>query len=246
MAQLQQTITSVLDKAGLERDGRARTWLNREFARRFGPTQREVAKPFTSFSQFGEDAFLHHLLTGKQGTYVDVGSGHPIQGSNTYALYEQGWSGILIDPLAANVELAKQERPRDTIIQSCCGAEIGETKLFTFSTSVYSTTQESRIEVLGEPETVLTSPVITLASLGLAASPEDNVFLTIDVEGDEHAVLDGNDWDRFTPGLVAIEEWDGPLGKPTPLLVRMNALGYSLIGVLGYSSIYRHAKWRSE
>ena len=243
---MRNTITSALDKSGLERDGRVRSWLNKEFSNRFGPSQRELAKPFDSFSQFGEDAFLHHLLDGRLGTYVDVGAGHPIQGSNTYSLYERGWSGILIDPLAENIDLARQERPRDTVIQACCGAEVGQTQLFTYSTSVYSTTHESRIEVLGEPDSVQTSRVITLASLNLIAEPYENVLLTIDVEGDEKAVLDGNDWETFTPGLLVVEEWDGPLGHSTELMIHLDDLGYELIGVLWFSSVYRHREWDKQ
>ncbi|MEI9928867.1 MAG: hypothetical protein WDN44_15790 [Sphingomonas sp.] len=51
----------------------------------------------TSF--FGEDVLLGRLLkTASSGTYVDVGANHPIEGSNTYRLYRQGWTGLTIDP----------------------------------------------------------------------------------------------------------------------------------------------------
>ncbi len=55
-----------------------------------------------SFSQFGEDAMLQSYLRDGPGFYVDVGSGSPTEGSNTYALYLRGWRGILIDPIASN------------------------------------------------------------------------------------------------------------------------------------------------
>jgi len=235
--------TRAFDRIGLERTGTVRTWLNQTYESRFGPTQRDLAPTFTSYSQFGEDAFLDHLLHGRTGRYVDVGAGHPIQGSNTFALYERGWSGVLIDPLSENIELARQERPRDRVIEACCGSESGTTQLLTYSTSVYSTTHEERKDLLGEPEEVRTVDVITLRSLGLEAQATEIVLLNIDVEGDETKVLDGNDWETFRPALVILEEWDGPLGKPTKLMDRMNGLGYDLIGVLGYSSVYRHRDW---
>ena len=50
------------------------------------------------------------------GRYVDIGAFHPIQYSNTYLLYENGWSGVCVEP---NPDLADQfviARPRDIII----------------------------------------------------------------------------------------------------------------------------------
>lgn len=43
-----------------------------------------------SYSQFGEDIQIQRFVQGVRGLYLDIGSGHPIQGNNTYALYKDG------------------------------------------------------------------------------------------------------------------------------------------------------------
>ena len=56
-----------------------------------------------SYSQLGEDlVILNHLeRLGKNikspGFYVDIGAFHPLDGSNTYKLYRNGSSGVVID-----------------------------------------------------------------------------------------------------------------------------------------------------
>lgn len=56
---------------------------------------------FESCSQAGQDRFVYELLirTNLQtlGTFLDIGSGHPIRNNNTIALERLGWSGLLVD-----------------------------------------------------------------------------------------------------------------------------------------------------
>ena len=66
----------------------------------------------SSYSQFGEDAVLQHLLKKSTGTFVDIGAYHPVLYSNTYAFYRRGWSGIVIDPNPRFKKLYRLFRPR--------------------------------------------------------------------------------------------------------------------------------------
>ena len=51
-----------------------------------------------SFSHAGEDLHIISLLNlNRPGFYIDVGSNHPIRHSNTFKLYLNGWSGLLLD-----------------------------------------------------------------------------------------------------------------------------------------------------
>jgi hypothetical protein len=51
-----------------------------------------------SHSQARQDTFAIVASGGKRdGTFVDIGAGHPENGSNTKALEELGWRGILCD-----------------------------------------------------------------------------------------------------------------------------------------------------
>jgi hypothetical protein len=49
----------------------------------------------TSNSQAGQDAFA--LMVARRQTYLDIGAGEPVRISNTKALDDAGWSGILCD-----------------------------------------------------------------------------------------------------------------------------------------------------
>src|SRR5262245_57291508 len=72
-----------------------------------------------SYSQFGEGMILARLFRGRRdpGFYLDVGAYHPIQLSNTYSLYCQGWRGICVEPRAEVVEEFRVFRSRDICLQ---------------------------------------------------------------------------------------------------------------------------------
>ena len=197
-----------------------------------------------SYAQFGEDVFVRHLLSSAQGTYVDIGSGHPISGSNSYGFYELGWNGILVDPVASNIKASKSVRKRDEVIQACIGGAGEGITFFEYDVYQYSTTSEERVEELRglgyEPRSSYVSPMRSLSSLGIRATPADSCFLSIDVEGMEMQVLESNDWDAFRPAVLMIEEWDAPLEKSTPVSEYLRNFGYNVVAVLGPTSIYQH------
>ena len=49
------------------------------------------------YSQAGQDRFVYTIHGDAPGTFLDVGCHHPIYISNTYALEQIGWRGLLID-----------------------------------------------------------------------------------------------------------------------------------------------------
>jgi hypothetical protein len=49
-----------------------------------------------SYSQAGQDRFVHALIPGDVGTFLDIGCAGK-EGSNTLGLEELGWTGILMD-----------------------------------------------------------------------------------------------------------------------------------------------------
>ena len=51
-----------------------------------------------SYGFESEDIFINKYLKNiDKGFYVDIGAFNPIRGSNTYLLYQKGWSGINVD-----------------------------------------------------------------------------------------------------------------------------------------------------
>jgi hypothetical protein len=57
-----------------------------------------------SYSQYGEDLIILDAFAGSQyledepGTFLDIGAWHPTIFSNTRALIERGWAGVIIEP----------------------------------------------------------------------------------------------------------------------------------------------------
>ena len=225
-----------------------RAALNRMYSRVFH-RHRNRPKPFDmkSYAQFGEDVYLRHLLGSGQGRYVDIGSGHPISGSNSYAFYKLGWTGILVDPLASNIQASKSARKKDQVHQACVGEVPAGIHFYEYDVSEYSTTSVERVaelKALGyEPKRQYQSPIIRLSDLEINADSSESMFLSIDVEGMEMEVLESNDWATFTPAVIVIEEWQTPSGRVTKVLEYLGKLDYELVAVVGVSSIYRHRNY---
>jgi len=197
-----------------------------------------------SYSQFGEDIPLLNLIGNGVGTYIDIGAGHPIRGSNTYALYRRGWSGILIDPILANIESARKYRSRDKSICALCGLDEEATWFYEFETYELSTGEESRVRQLAEegvhPSRKYQIRSMSLRSLGMKASPIDRVVLCIDVEGAEMTVLRLNDWASFLPPIIVVEEFAPPWLGLSEIQSLLGSKGYELSDRIGLSSIYIH------
>ena len=51
-----------------------------------------------SYSQYGEDRAIVELFGDHVGRFLDIGAWHPTVFSNTRALFERGWSGVMVEP----------------------------------------------------------------------------------------------------------------------------------------------------
>jgi FkbM family methyltransferase len=233
-----------LDKAGLSPDSPLRAKANDFFVRRQHERHINSIKPRLSYGQFGEDAILQAFLPEETGFYVDIGSGHPIQGSNTYALYQLGWTGILIDPVLSNISLSQQIRPNDQVIHAAVGLTDQEhIEFIEFETYQYSTTSEARAAVivnLGHPvrERYLV-PIRSLEEVVLGANVKKPAVLSIDVEGQEINVLESNNWNTFTPDFILVEDLSPPWEVETVVASFLKSNGYELLAISGVTCLYR-------
>jgi FkbM family methyltransferase len=200
-------------------------------------------RPRHTYAQFGEDAILQSILGDGVGSYVDIGAGDPIRTSNTYALYRLGWRGVLVDPIASNVDRARRFRKGDRVVHAGCGREQGELVFFEYSTYEFSTTSRERVEELQSqgisPKATYSVPIFAMRDLALSGMPSDRSVLSIDVEGMEVDILKGNDWNTFRPRLIVIEEWVSPLKETTEVFQILKSEGYSLAAFTGVTSIYQ-------
>ena len=167
----------------------------------------------TSYAQNREDfliaAFFPDVETGH---YVDIGAADPTQYSVTRLFYEQGWSGVNVEPIPELAERLRAERPRDMVVQAGLGAKEGTATLRQYAGSGLSTTSGEMMDThatRATPETAefedYSIAITTLAAL-LREQPLPHIhFLKVDVEGSEFDVLSGNDWNLFRPELICIE-----------------------------------------
>lgn len=166
----------------------------------------------SSYSQSGEDTALLSYFDSSVGTYLDIGSGHPIHLSNTYLLYRLGWRGICVDPIGTNHFLAKIVRPGDMNVRALVSNEPGPVEFFEMDPSFYSTTDRTIATNLQNGGAALIRqqklPAIPVSSLPFKPKSAEPSVMSIDVEGYELSVLQSVDWEAQLPSIVLVEMWN--------------------------------------
>lgn len=165
------------------------------------------------YSQDGEDAIFMKLCKKKKGLYVDIGCNHPKRYNNTYNLYLNGWRGINIDPNKALIESYNKERPNDINIVSGVAMNKINLTYFEFNENLLNTFDEKRKEYLLKHSTyelistkkVRCQPLSTILS-EIVTNKSYIDLMSIDTEGFDLEVLQSNDWDRFSPEYIMIED----------------------------------------
>jgi FkbM family methyltransferase len=163
-----------------------------------------------SYAQNLEDYHLDLVFEGQtEGTYVDVGGGHPVADNVSFWFYLKGWRGLVVEPQEALAAIYKGVRPRDLVVTCLAGRADGEAefhvveRLHGFSTAVREHAEGAGR--LGAGYATVRRPVRTLASLCAEAGLARIDFLKIDVEGAEADVIAGMDFMRWRPRVVLVE-----------------------------------------
>ena len=202
--------------------------------------------PRKFFGMDREDLFVSRYFPELSGTYVDIGSGNPIIFSNTYYFYRLGWKGITVDPLYQNYILHKIIRPRDTQIKALVGnGENGESnKFYEFIPSELSTGNMNYAKSVLESDAGqlvrISNPKSTkLCDIVGELSQTVPCFLSIDVEAQDLEVLMSNDFSKFRPRVIIIEDMGFNLNLSNSKIKELlNQENYTLKHWLGTSSIY--------
>ncbi|MCC7348120.1 MAG: FkbM family methyltransferase [Variibacter sp.] len=164
-----------------------------------------------SYAQRFEDLYLLRCFGAQErGFYIDIGAGHPVIDSVSFAFYLRGWHGITAEPNRHLARLAGAVRPRDHAHEVLVGAAAGEAAYYLvdefhgLSTTIAAHAQAAQTQ-FGKASQALTAPMVTLRDLCEQHAPGRIDFLKIDVEGAERDVLLGGDWKRFRPRVVLLE-----------------------------------------
>lgn len=200
----------------------------------------EVEYGRISFSQFGEDMILRNFFSDKpMGFYIDVGAHHPIKYSNTYYFYKLGWHGIVIDPLPGFKNQFLKTRPRDIALEYGVSKLNGEIDYFCFKEPLENTFSEEKArginQNLNPMKEIIKVKVCPLAQVLDEFLPAQfNIdLLSIDAEGLDLVILESNNWTKYRPKVIVVENLNSDLSEITrnPITEYLYPLGYRLKSV---------------
>ncbi|MCW8445467.1 FkbM family methyltransferase [Fluoribacter gormanii] len=165
---------------------------------------------FVSFAQNFEDVMLWRALKHVQnGFYIDIGAQHPVIDSVSKAFYDKGWRGIHIEPVPEFVELLRNARPDETVLQIALSDHNGLLDFNIIPGTGLSTAvdriAESHLNELGFHSQKAQVPTLTLQSAMSTLVENDVHWMKIDVEGFEKQVLSGWDYTSLRPWIIVIE-----------------------------------------
>lgn len=142
-----------------------------------------------SFAQNFEDVMLWRALKAiKKGFYIDVGANDPEVDSVTKAFYDQGWSGINIEPIPQWFDKLVKARPRDINLQLAASSKAGSLSIYEVANTGLSTMVDAIAR--SHKSKKFSTKVIEVESKTLTEicnlhSKSEIHFLKIDVEGAE-------------------------------------------------------------
>ena len=166
---------------------------------------------YLSYTRNFEDVMINRVFSATpKGFYVDVGAYQPISDSNTCALYQRGWRGVVVEPQARLHPLWAKHRPEDILVGAAIGETMGEVTFYQFPWNDQAATIAPEIVAMHEREgrqvQSQTLPKVTLNHLMEQHRPQGDIhLLSIDVEGAERLALEGLDRTRFRPWLIVLE-----------------------------------------
>lgn len=190
-----------------------------------------------SYAQLEQDLialdFFHHYPP-RYNVFLDVGAFDGIGFSNTRMFFEQGWSGVCVEPVLKNfTKLQKHYDGTNVItVRAAVSDYEGQLELNVatipwaeeWGSDVSSPADDARErwpDYIWEKEVV---PATTVNKILEANDVSRIDFVSIDVEGQELAVLRGFDLNKYNPHLIVVEYSDKP--ERQELVKHLNNQGY--------------------
>jgi FkbM family methyltransferase len=189
--------------------------------RRDAPAQEESLDPSwgrKSYSQFGEDVIFEYYFKWRERSirnYLDVGAFDPIFLSNTYRLYENGCSGVLIEPNPEGCKRLQRARPRDTVLNCAVRAHSmpSTVDFYQMSAPAISTIVKREAEWAEDSQAwgaqkivnTISVPAYTINEILDRYFPGGVDLIDIDVEGLDFELLSEIDFERHRPRMICVE-----------------------------------------
>lgn len=209
------------------------------------------------FGQSAEDSTLlrlFHKMT--EGFYVDIGAFHPRKYSNTYVLHRYyGWNGINVDASKETIEKFEQERPNDINLHTAVGSKQGEAVYWKFNYPTINTISETNVQrQLSKEGTEVVDKehvqVQTLEAILEQHLPKNKIIdlMNIDVEGVDLQVLKSNNWEKYRPRVILIEDYNVSIEglESSEIYNYMKEIGYKFTSHTFDTSIYVEREFSIE
>lgn len=196
-----------------------------------------------AYGQQGEDLVLKRILSWivklpkeYEGFYMDLGAYHPSKHSVTRLLHDRGWWGVNVDMNQKSVDLFTRKRPNDISVRAAVGNKEGSITGYFQDRSISlinscDPSEIERIERKGKPVREEVVPLMTATSIleNYAPSVSKIDFLNVDVQRMELEALEGLNFERYKPSVVAVEIYEKSIDHALKSDVAnlMRSLGYS-------------------
>jgi FkbM family methyltransferase len=145
--------------------------------------------------------------TTPAGFFVDVGANEPKDGSQTWALEQRGWNGVLVEPQPDLADRLRRERRAIVFAVACSSPQNAGKTLTLYLAGIQSSLKPDFYAAGMQRAGTCEVPTMTLDRvLQDAGAPRAVDFVSIDVEGHDIEVLDGFTLSRWRPRLLLIED----------------------------------------
>ena len=196
-------------------------------------------KPYLkSYSQCGEDMivnFIFNALKIKEPSYLDIGAHHPTFLSNTAYFYDNGLSGVCIEPDPTLFEVIKSYRHRDVCLNIGIGlSEQAEADFYIMSSKSLNTFSKEEAESLSTTSQkiagIIKIPLVPIDEIIKKYFDHCPSFVSLDVEGLELEILETFDFNQYRPVVFCIETLtyseNNTEQKESHIIEFMNSHGY--------------------
>lgn len=205
-----------------------------------------------TYAQCNEDLIIQAVLRARLHaagrpmsslSYVEIGGNHPVQTSSTYLFYRlYGARGLICE---ANPRLAQELariRPGDHVLSTAVSDRPDERiKLFVARGHELSSVDKAHVDGfgwLGDLSEVVEEVLVRNMHINdvlSAHAPASHIdYLSVDIEGQDLALLKALDFSRFRPTIIQCE-YEGRVDDFTAVLAPQ---GYALAGLTDVNAIY--------
>ena len=195
----------------------------------------------SSFAQYGEDLAVNKILSKiKDGTFLDLGSYHPIHFSNTFLLYLRGWRGINVDGNYEMIEMSKKVRPFDKNIHAFLSNKkencyyIKNKKHPAMNRVVNTLTSLTQDEEHDIVNTITLNEIIKKYRNYM----RDLCYLNIDLEFKDEILLKEFDFTKYHPLLITIEIHEFEFYEKNNISEFLKKFNYSLYSYIKPTAFY--------